>query len=103
MALNLVDSRDIKIAQNNNDISLNLDNVIVNTFDIENKLIKAPSVGLVEDALKGLGNETKIEELDNDIATINTTLGNKQDKVLSGTAIPTNDLGNDGDVYLQYE
>jgi D-arabinose 5-phosphate isomerase GutQ len=34
---------------------------------------------------------------------MNTALGNKQNTILSGTSDPDSSLGEDGDIYIQYE
>lgn len=44
-------------------------------------------------------NHGSMDHIEEGIVALNN---NKQNKVLSGTSTPTNDLGEDGDIYLQY-
>lgn len=44
-------------------------------------------------------NHGSMDHIEEGIVSLNN---NKQNKVLSGTSTPTNDLGEDGDIYLQH-
>lgn len=46
--------------------------------------------------------DEKITALTTRMTTAETTLENKQNEVLYGTTAPSNNLGEDGDIYLQY-
>jgi hypothetical protein len=52
--------------------------------------------GYITNSVNNLTNYTTTTDM-------NTALGNKQNVVLSGTTDPTSSLGEDGDIYLQYE
>lgn len=68
---------------------------VIDTFATqEDKTINAPSINAVEDYISST-NYTKIEA--------NDLLSNKQNTILSGTGEPASNLGENGDVYLQYE
>ena len=47
--------------------------------------------------------DNKITALTSRVATNETNISNKQNSILIGTVTPTSSIGEDGDIYLQYE
>jgi hypothetical protein len=52
--------------------------------------------GYITNSVNNLTNYTTTTDM-------NTALGNKQNTILSGTSDPDSSLGEDGDIYIQYE
>lgn len=54
----------------------------------------------IDDKIKSIN--TNITDLQKKDTELTTNIDKKQNKVLSGTSAPSNSLGQNGDIYLQY-
>jgi len=50
-----------------------------------------------------LGINSSLTSINSTITAMNTNITTLQNKIKSGTGTPLDDIGNDGDIYIQYE
>lgn len=74
---------------------------IIDSFNTsDDKHTNAPSLNAVDTRLATT--EGNITTLQTNVGTLTTTVNGKQSKALSGTSEPSSSLGNNGDIYFQY-